>query len=124
MFWEYRPQHETLSRLQVRAVCVWSIKGKHMALMASTQRFPKPLLRNLCSDWWSRASRRPRSSQSERTLKLGPRPGLVHVFRHENPQPLSEVAHSASLSWFRVYVGAPSVNFFLFFFRFLCTFKS
>ncbi|KAG7236518.1 hypothetical protein INR49_000781, partial [Caranx melampygus] len=38
---------------------------------------------NLCSDWPNGTNRRPRGSQSEATVGLGPRPSprLVHVFR-------------------------------------------
>lgn len=92
--------------VKVRAVCVWSIKGKQMVETTLTQRFPKPLLRNLCSDWWRRPNRRPRSSQWANVLKLCPRPPrLFHVFRHEKLLVLSEVAHSAVLLLFHVYVG-------------------
>lgn len=73
-------------RRTARAACVWSIKGKQMVRTTLPLPFPKPLLRNLCSDWPRRTNRRPRRSQWEATVELWPRPSLrlVHVFRHES----------------------------------------
>lgn len=70
---EWQSTHEKLSRCHMcerYTECVGSIKGKQMGLVTLTQRFPEPLLRNLCSDWPSGPNRRPRRSQSERALNF------------------------------------------------------